>query len=182
VLGGNSSSEIRVWTRGATGAGNLYAEEMGVWGLLKLENLYRNLDANPIFWDDVLLDAVFRQDHLTIYFNTEVFEVSKTDDRIDYLEGIQQGTENHLKIKAGCYIDATGDGSISARADVPFVVGSEMPGETDRGFRRGTLGSSILYFTRKEDHPVSFVPRLMHIRWMKLKKSSVTADVSSTKG
>jgi len=158
VLGGNSSSEIRVWTRGATGAGNLYAEEMGVWGLLKLENLYRNLDANPIFWDDVLLDAVFRQDHLTIYFNSEVFEVSKTDDRIDYLEGIQQGTENHLKIKAGCYIDATGDGSISARADVPFVVGSEMPGETDRGFRRGTLGSSILYFTRKEAHPVSFVP------------------------
>ena len=36
VLGGNSSSEIRVWTRGATGAGNLYGEEMGVWGELKL--------------------------------------------------------------------------------------------------------------------------------------------------
>ena len=30
VLGGNSSSEIRVWTRGATGAENLYGEEMGV--------------------------------------------------------------------------------------------------------------------------------------------------------
>ena len=30
VLGGNSSSEIRVWTRGAAWAGNLYAEEMGV--------------------------------------------------------------------------------------------------------------------------------------------------------
>ena len=30
VLGGNSSSEIRVWTRGATGAGNLWAEEMGM--------------------------------------------------------------------------------------------------------------------------------------------------------
>ena len=39
VLGGNSSSEIRVWTRGATGAGNLWAEEMGIWGMLKLENL-----------------------------------------------------------------------------------------------------------------------------------------------
>lgn len=41
VLGGNSSSEIRVWTRGAAGAGNLYAEEMGAWGALKLENLYK---------------------------------------------------------------------------------------------------------------------------------------------
>ena len=39
VLGGNSSSEIRVWTRGATGAGNLYGEEMGIWGELKLRNL-----------------------------------------------------------------------------------------------------------------------------------------------
>ena len=39
VLGGNSSSEIRVWTRGATGGGNLFAEEMGVGGSLKMENL-----------------------------------------------------------------------------------------------------------------------------------------------
>ena len=61
VLGGNSSSEIRVWTRGATGAGNLWAEEMGVWGELKLENLYRNSDANPVFWDETLLDAVLRE-------------------------------------------------------------------------------------------------------------------------
>lgn len=42
-------SEIRVWARGAVGAGNLYAEEMGIWGELKLENLYRNPDGNPIF-------------------------------------------------------------------------------------------------------------------------------------
>lgn len=158
VLGGNSSSEIRVWTRGATGAGNLYAEEMGVWGLLKLENLYRNPDYNPIFWDDVLLDAVYRQDHLTTYFNTEIFQVSKTGDRIEYLEGIQQGTEKHMKITANYYIDATGDGSISARAGVPFVVGNAMSERSNNSFQLGTLGSSILYYTRKEDHPVRFIP------------------------
>ena len=39
VLGGNSSSEIRVWTRGAAGGGSLYAEEMGIWEELKLRNL-----------------------------------------------------------------------------------------------------------------------------------------------
>lgn len=66
VLGGNSSSEIRVWTRGATGAGNLWAEEMGVWGELKLENLYRNSDANPVFWDETLLDAVQCEKNLTL--------------------------------------------------------------------------------------------------------------------
>ena len=40
--GGNSSSEIRVWTRGATGGGNLFAEEMGIWGELKLRALSRD--------------------------------------------------------------------------------------------------------------------------------------------
>lgn len=42
VLGGNSSSEIRVWSRGAVGAGNFYSEEMGIWGELKLTNFYRS--------------------------------------------------------------------------------------------------------------------------------------------
>ena len=64
VLGGNSSSEIRVWTRGAVGAGNLYAEEMGIWGELKLDNLFANPDCNPIFWDEVLLDAVLNEPKL----------------------------------------------------------------------------------------------------------------------
>lgn len=55
VLGGNSSSEIRVWTRGAVGAGNLFSEEMGVLGALKMRNLYTNPDGNPLsgttcFW------------------------------------------------------------------------------------------------------------------------------------
>lgn len=51
VLGGNSSSEIRVWTRGATGAGNLFGEEMGILGILKMRNLYTNPQFNPVFWD-----------------------------------------------------------------------------------------------------------------------------------
>lgn len=64
-------SEIRVWARGAVGAGNLYAEEMGIWGELKLENLYRNPDGNPIFWDEVLLDAVLAESNLTLLLNTQ---------------------------------------------------------------------------------------------------------------
>ena len=47
MLGGNSSSEIRVWTRGAVGAGNLFSEEMGVLGALKMRNLYTNPDGTP---------------------------------------------------------------------------------------------------------------------------------------
>ena len=40
VLGGNSSSEIRVWTRGSVGGGTIYSEEMGILGELKLHNMH----------------------------------------------------------------------------------------------------------------------------------------------
>ena len=148
VLGGNSSSEIRVWTRGATGAGNLWAEEMGVWGELKLENLYRNSDANPVFWDETLLDAVLREKNLTLLLNTEIYEVELDAGRVAALRGVQQSSERQFHIEADYFIDATGDGTVSAKAGVPFSVGNG---------NHETLGNSILYYTKKEDHPVPFI-------------------------
>ena len=148
VLGGNSSSEIRVWTRGATGAGNLWAEEMGVWGELKLENLYRNSDANPVFWDETLLDAVLREKNLTLLLNTEIYEVELDAGRVAALHGVQQSSERQFHIEADYFIDATGDGTVSAKAGVPFSVGNG---------NHETLGNSILYYTKKEDHPVPFI-------------------------
>ena len=148
VLGGNSSSEIRVWTRGATGAGNLWAEEMGVWGELKLENLYRNSDANPVFWDETLLDAVLREKNLTLLLNTEIYEVELDGGRVAALRGVWQSSERQFHIEADYFIDATGDGTVSAKAGVPFSVGNG---------NHETLGNSILYYTRREDHPVSFI-------------------------
>ena len=149
VLGGNSSSEIRVWTRGATGAGNLYGEEMGVWGELKLENLYRNPDANPVFWDDVLLDAVLKEQNLELFLNTEIFSLTtRKNGAVACVYGIQQGSERQLEFEADFFVDATGDGTIGAKAGVPFTVGNG---------KRETLGNSILYYTKKEDHSVPFV-------------------------
>lgn len=145
VLGGNSSSEIRVWTRGAAGAGNLYAEEMGVWGALKLENLYKNPDANVVFWDEILLDAVLRQAHLRLYLNTDISALEMDGEKIEAVLGTQQGTQELLKIEAQYFLDATGDGVLGALAGVPYEQGPSM-------------GSSLLYQTRREDHSVPFVP------------------------
>lgn len=153
VLGGNSSSEIRVWSRGAVGGGNLWAEEMGIWGQLKLENLYRNFDANPIFWDEVLLDAVLAEPRIDLYLNTQICDIEKSPDGcLAAVSGVQQSSERRLRFTADFFIDATGDGSIGAAAGVPYLVGEngEGPGHI--------LGSSILYNTRCEEHPVRFVP------------------------
>ena len=147
VLGGNSSSEYRVWTRGSTGAGSLFAEEMGIWGELKLLNLYRNPDANPIFWDETLLDAALKEEHLRLFLNTTVFKTECADGEVRSVEGVQLGTEKELKFTSDFYIDSTGDGSIAVKAGMAYKVGTT----------EGTLGSSILYYTKKEDHPVKFI-------------------------
>ena len=59
VLGGNSSSEVRVWVCGATAHGiQRYARETGIMGELFVENQFRNPEGNPYYWDQVVLDAV----------------------------------------------------------------------------------------------------------------------------
>ncbi len=50
VLGGNASSEVRLWMLGATshmGNNNRWAREGGVVDELMVENMYRNKEGNP---------------------------------------------------------------------------------------------------------------------------------------
>ena len=61
VLGGNGSSEVRLWMLGATahmGNNNRWAREGGVVGEVLVENLYRNPEGNPLIVDTILLEKV----------------------------------------------------------------------------------------------------------------------------
>ncbi|KAF7543633.1 hypothetical protein G7Z17_g10587 [Cylindrodendrum hubeiense] len=61
VLGGNASSEVRLWILGATSHmfnNNRYAREGGLLDEILLENLHRNPEGNPVLLDTVLLDKV----------------------------------------------------------------------------------------------------------------------------
>ncbi|MBO4298806.1 MAG: FAD-dependent oxidoreductase, partial [Clostridia bacterium] len=67
VLGGNSSSECRVWACGATGMGfNRYADETGIISELLQENLRRNPEGNPHLWDALLLDRVWAEENIQL--------------------------------------------------------------------------------------------------------------------
>src|SRR5512136_1066291 len=58
VLGGNASSEIRLWILGATshmGNNNRWAREGGVIDEILVENLHRNPEGNPCILDTILL-------------------------------------------------------------------------------------------------------------------------------
>src|ERR1700735_846881 len=82
VLGGNGSSEVRLWILGATahmGNNNRWAREGGVIDEILVENLYRNPEGNPVIVDTILLDKVLSEPNITLLLNTAVHAVEKSD-------------------------------------------------------------------------------------------------------
>lgn len=162
VLGGNSSSEMRVWTVGATAMGrNRYAAETGIIGELDLENLYRNPEGNPYIWDGILMDFVMREKNLTLYLNTTVLDTVGTDAHLESIHAYQLTTETWLEIRSDFFIDCTGDGSLAVSAGVPFMRGREarecfgesLAPDTEDRF---TLGNTLLLYSRDSGKPVAY--------------------------
>jgi hypothetical protein len=168
VLGGNSSSEVRVWVCGATGHGvNRYARETGIMGELFLENQFRNPDGNPYLWDLVVLEAVKAEPNIELFLNTDVHEVEAAgpeDNRqITQVTGWMMGSERRIRFQSDVYIDCTGDGLIGFLAGAKFRIGREAKREYNEDWAPEiaddiTLGSTILFYTKDVGHPVKFVP------------------------
>ena len=73
VLGGNSSSEVRVWVCGATAHGvQHFARETGIMGELFVENQYRNPRGQPVLLGSRVLEAVRAEPRISLYLNTDV--------------------------------------------------------------------------------------------------------------
>ncbi len=167
VLGGNSSSEVRVWVVGATSNGrNRYARETGIIGELLVENQYTNPEGNPYYWDLVVLDAVRREPGIRLYLNTDVRNVSISDTvprSIESVTGWMMGSEREIEFTGRIFLDCTGDGLVGHLAGARSRVGREgrdvygEPWAPEVGDDI-TLGSTILFYTKDVGHPVPFVP------------------------
>ncbi len=162
VLGGNSSSEIRVWTRGSSGGGNVFSEEMGILGELKLRNQYLNPNLNPFIWDEVLLEAVLKEDNITLLLNTLVVKSEYSDGFIKSIEAYSIKGEVNYFIQSKVFIDASGDGILASSTDMEFVIGKESYDEYFEDFAPKkasscTQGNSILFFTEEKNHKVEFI-------------------------
>ena len=167
VLGGNSSSEVRVWVVGATAHGiQRYARESGVIGELYVENQYRNPEGNPIIWDEVVHDAVRAEPNITVFLNTDVREidVDEVDGErvITRVRGWTMGSEILTTFDSPYVLDCTGDGFIGFLAGADHRIGREASTEYDEPWApeeadRELLGSTILFYTKDVGHPVDFV-------------------------
>lgn len=164
VLGGNSSSEIRVWVCSATAHGTQrYARETGIMGELFVENQYVNQEGNPYLWDLVVLEAVRREPNIDLYLNTDVHHLAMADaGTIASVTGWQMGSERELTFTSPVFLDCTGDGLIGYLAGADYRVGREARAEHDESLApevadANVLGSTILFYTKDAGRPVPFV-------------------------
>ncbi|MFJ1787047.1 FAD-dependent oxidoreductase [Streptomyces anulatus] len=168
VLGGNSSSEIRVWVCGATAHGaQKYARETGVMGELFRENQYRNPEGNPYLWDQVVLDAVRAEPGIRLFLNTDVREVeadgADTDRTVRAVTGWQMGSERIFRFSSPVFIDATGDGLVGAQAGAWYRTGREAAHEFGEEWAPDRpdsemLGNTMFFYTKDTGKPVRFIP------------------------
>ncbi|AIQ57362.1 FAD-dependent oxidoreductase [Paenibacillus borealis] len=174
VLGGNSSSEVRVWVCGATSHGiHRYARETGIMGELFVENQYRNKDGNPYLWDMVVLEAVQAEPNIQLFLNTDVHEAEADEEagggrRIRSVTGWMMGSERSIRFESPVYLDCTGDGLVGFLAGAKYRLGREAREEFNEEWAPEvpddiTLGSTLLFYTKDAGHPVKFIPPAMAI-------------------
>ncbi len=166
VLGGNSSSEVRLWVLGATshmGNNNRWAREGGVIDEILVENLYRNKEGNAIIFDTVLLEKVRLESNITLLLNTMVYDLEKKDaENISALKAFcsQNSTEYHLHAPLFC--DASGDGIVGYKAGASFRMGAETKSEFGEGFTPTAeygelLGHTMYFYSKDTGKPVKYV-------------------------
>lgn len=161
VLGGNASSEVRMWICGAHGRD---AKETGILEEILLENCYRNPGLVYTLWDTVLYEKARYQEGLQLILNCAVCEVEMDGDRIRAVKAWHLTRQQWMRIEATSFADCSGD-SILRLSGAETMWGREAAHEFDEPAAppvadRKTMGNSILIQLREIDEAdhVPFVP------------------------
>ncbi len=167
VLGGCSSSEIRVSPQGAAHFHG-YARESGIISELIIADRMVNHAAtggtgwtNSV-WDMILYDLVQRTPGITLLLNTSIDGVEMVDhSRIGAVLARTAGAERKRRLAGNLYVDSTGDGVVAAMAGNAWRMGSE--GRAEFGELHaplepsdGVQGTSIQIMTKNVGYPIGF--------------------------
>ena len=162
VLGGNASSEIRMWICGAgTRVRNL--QETGIMEEIALDNMARNPSRNWSIWDSILYEKVRFEPNIDLILNCACCEADMDGARIKSVTGFQLTTYQRHVVKAKIFADCSGDSILAPLTGAAYRVGREAKSEFGEEFGieksdRKTMGSSLLIQARETDHKVEFTP------------------------
>ena len=162
VLGGNASSEIRMWICGAgTRVRNL--QETGIMEEIALDNMARNPSRNWSIWDALLYEKVRFEPNIDLILNCACCEAKMDCARIESVTGFQLTTYQRHTVRAKIFADCSGDSILAPLTGAAYRVGREAKSEFGEEFGiesadRKTMGSSLLIQARETDHKVAFAP------------------------
>ena len=160
MLGGNASSEIRMWVRGARGK---YNRETGILAEFEEENIYRNPTLAPTLWDSVLFGKIKENENITLLLNASCLDAECNCKQIKSVTAWQLTTYSYHKVKAKYFADCSGDSILAPLVGAEYRIGREAKSEFDEQIGpdvsdNKTMGMSILLQARETDHPIEFIP------------------------
>jgi len=173
VLGGNASSEVRLWILGATsnmGNNNRWAREGGVIDEILVENTFRNPEGNPVLVDALLLEKVVDEPNIRLLLNTAVFDLEKSEgDAIRCVRAFCSQNSTLYDLHAPLFCDASGDGIVGFLAGAAFRMGAESRAEFGEKMapaepRHELLGHSLYFYSKDVGRPVRYVPPSFALR------------------
>ena len=162
VLGGNCSSEIRMWISGA-GTRVRDLQETGIMEELLLENMHRNPKRNFTTWDALLYELVRFEDNIDLMLNCTCCDAKMNGNKIEWVKGFQLTTYTWHEVHAKIFVDSSGDSILAPLTGAEYRVGREAKSEFGEEFGlevadNHTMGMSLMIQCRETDHPVSYTP------------------------
>ena len=151
VLGGNSSSEIRVWSAG----------EIRHPIVREMRSLFMNRDADNAVSDAERLVRLEREPNVSLFLSHRVFGVEKDGVRIRAAKAVDLARNKVVAFEGRYFVDATGDGWLGFYAGADYRQGREAKDEFGESFApdkadRGTLGASIMWKSSEANIDVPF--------------------------
>lgn len=166
VLGGNASSEVRMWICGAQGldnAPNPDLLETGIIEEIRLKNMYRNPYGNWSIWDSVIYEIVGDEPNIEMMLNASCMDAEVSDGRVVSVQAWQMTTQTKINVRAKIFVDSSGDGILIPFSGAEYRLGRESASEFGEDIQPAladskTMGLSCLIQTRETDRPCSFIP------------------------
>ncbi len=148
VLGGNGSSEVRVWPEGHTNkepyphVGDIVSEILP--DITKGSGQVLNGVSAEYYDDSLKYQKVMQEPNITLFIENRAIEVKKTGDKITSIVIQHLRSAKHLELKASYFADCTGDATLGFKAGADYEYKVE-----------NLMGSSNLFnvldATNKED-------------------------------
>ena len=151
VLGGNSSSEIRVWSAG----------EMRYPLVKELRGWFMNRMPDMTLSDANRMRVVGQERNLRVFLRTRAYGVEKSGASISAVKALDWGRNRCVVFRAPLFCDATGDGWIGYYAKADCRMGREARDEYDESFAPekadgDTLGASLMWTSAEANVRIPF--------------------------